>query len=100
MECVEGRVFWDFRMLELTKEERGDVFRSMCETLAKLHTYDFEALGLGDFGRPGNYFARQISRWTKQYQLSETVKIETMDKLIEWLADGDPGRRFGESRSW
>ncbi len=90
MECVEGRVFWDFRMLELAPEQRRKVFRSMCETLAKLHSFDYAALGLEDFGRPGNYFARQISRWSKQYQLSETAKIETMDKLIEWLPTAIP----------
>lgn len=90
MECVEGRVFWDFRMLELTPDERRQAFRSLCETLAKLHSYDYVALGLEDFGRPGNYFARQISRWSKTYQASETVKVEEMDKLIEWLPTAIP----------
>lgn len=90
MECVEGRVFWDFRMLDLDPSERQKVFRSMCETLAKLHSYDYKALDLETFGRPGNYFARQISRWTKQYQASETVKIEAMDRLIKWLPTAIP----------
>jgi aminoglycoside phosphotransferase (APT) family kinase protein len=90
MECVEGRVFWDFRMLELSKEDRGKAMRSMCQNLALLHSFDYKALGLETFGRPGNYFARQIARWTKQYQASETVKVEAMDKLIEWLPTAIP----------
>ena len=90
MEFVPGRVFWDFRMLELTPDERGQAMRSMCENLAKLHSYDYVSLGLEDFGRPGNYFARQISRWSKTYQVSETQKVETMDKLIAWLPTAIP----------
>lgn len=90
MDCVEGRVFWNFHMPELTPEQRGQVFVSMCDTMAKLHGYDYKAIGLEDFGRPGNYFVRQISRWTKQYQLSATADIPAMDKLIDWLPGAIP----------
>ncbi len=85
MDHVEGRVFWDGIMEELTPEDRAKAFDSMNETIAKLHAIDHVALGLEDFGRPGNYFARQISRWSKQYKASETEEIPEMDRLIDWL---------------
>ncbi len=90
MSHVEGRVFWDPFMPDLTNEERAAVFDSVNETIAKFHLIDYKALGLEDFGREGNYFARQISRWTKQYKLSETQHIEEMEKLIEWLPGAIP----------
>ncbi len=90
MNHVEGRVFWDGIMEELSKEERTKAFDSMNETLAKLHGIDHVAIGLEDFGRPGNYFARQISRWSKQYVASETEKIPEMDRLIDWLPANVP----------
>jgi aminoglycoside phosphotransferase (APT) family kinase protein len=85
MSMEEGRVFWNPQLPNLPAEERRAVFTSKIETLAKLHSYDPEAIGLGDFGKPGNYFARQVDRWTKQYRASETDVIPEMDKLIEWL---------------
>lgn len=85
MEHMEGRVFWDSRMPDLTPAERAAIYDSANETLARLHTIDYETVGLGDYGRPGNYFDRQISRWSQQYQQSQTRTIEAMDKLIEWL---------------
>jgi aminoglycoside phosphotransferase (APT) family kinase protein len=85
MECVEGRVLWDQLMRDLSADERRSIFESKIQILAWLHTTDYEALGLSDFGRPGNYFARQISRWTKQYVASETEEIPEMNRLIEWL---------------
>ncbi|MFN3458802.1 MAG: phosphotransferase family protein [Novosphingobium sp.] len=85
MEHMEGRVFWDSQMPDLTPAERAAIYDSANETLARLHTVDYKAIGLGDYGRPGNYFARQISRWSQQYQQSQTRSIEAMDKLIEWL---------------
>lgn len=85
MEHVEGRVFWDSRMPDLTPAERAAIYDSANETLARLHTIDYAAIGLDDYGRPGNYFARQISRWSQQYQLSETRPIAAMDQLIAWL---------------
>ena len=85
MSMEEGRVFWDPTLPSQTPEARRKIFTSKIETLAKLHTYDPEAIGLGDFGKPGNYFARQVDRWTKQYRASETQHIPEVEKLIEWL---------------
>jgi aminoglycoside phosphotransferase (APT) family kinase protein len=81
----EGRVFWDPTLPSQTKEARRAIFTSKIQTLAKLHTYDPETIGLGSFGKPGNYFARQVDRWTKQYRASETQHIAEVEKLIEWL---------------
>ena len=85
MECVEGRIFWDGTLPGLEPNERFAVYDAMNETLARLHSFDYQAIGLGDYGKPGNYIARQIARWSKQYQASETETIAEMDKLIEWL---------------
>jgi aminoglycoside phosphotransferase (APT) family kinase protein len=90
MERVAGRVFWDPLMPELEPDERRALWASFLETMARLHLVDFEAIGLGDFGRPGNYYARQIHRWTKQYRASETARIEEMERLIEWLPEHVP----------
>jgi aminoglycoside phosphotransferase (APT) family kinase protein len=80
-----GRHFMLPSLPELPQEERGAVFDEMNRVLAALHSVDIEAIGLADFGRQGNYFARQISRWTKQYRASETETLEDMDALIGWL---------------
>ena len=85
MDCVEGRIYWGPLLPDCSPKERHTIYEAMNETLARLHSLDYEKLGLGDFGKPGAYIARQISRWTKQYQLSETETIWEMDKLIEWL---------------
>lgn len=85
MDMVEGRVLWDGSLKELPRAERRAVYENKIATLAKLHNTDHEKIGLSDYGKPGNYFARQIDRWSKQYKLSETDKIPKMDKLIEWL---------------
>lgn len=85
MQMVEGRVFWDQTLPAVTREERRPIFREEILTLAKLHSYEPDKIGLGDYGRPGNYFARQVDRWTKQYRASETEKIEEVERLIEWL---------------
>ena len=90
MENVEGRVLWEATLPQLEPDERGAIYDAMNETLAKLHLVDYAAIDLESFGKPGNYFARQIHRWTKQYQLSETQTIEAMDRLIEWLPDNIP----------
>jgi aminoglycoside phosphotransferase (APT) family kinase protein len=81
----EGRVFWDPELPGEPLEARRQIFTSKIETLAKLHSYDPQAIGLGDFGKPGNYFARQVDRWTKQYRASETQHIPEVERLIEWL---------------
>ncbi len=85
MDFVDGRVFQDPRLPELTSAERGALFADMNRVLARLHGLDYAALGLGDFGKPGDYLARQIARWSKQYRASETEPIEAMDRLIAWL---------------
>jgi aminoglycoside phosphotransferase (APT) family kinase protein len=85
MEFVEGRVFWDPSLPDLGPTERTAVFDEMNRVIAALHSVDAQQVGLSDYGRPGNYFARQIARWTRQYQASETRRIEEMDRLIEWL---------------
>lgn len=90
MEHVEGRVFWDSKMPDLSPEERVAIYDSANATLAKLHMIDYTAVGLGDYGRPGDYFARQISRWSQQYQQSQTGEIIAMDKLIAWLPTALP----------
>ncbi len=85
MEKVEGRVFDNPLMPESDPGERRAVYDHLVAVLAALHQVDYRAVGLEDFGRPGNYYARQISRWTKQYLASRTEEIEAMDRLIEWL---------------
>lgn len=95
MEMVEGRILWDARLPELPKAERRAIFEAEIDTLAKLHSYDPVAIGLGDYGKPGNYFERQISRWTKQYRASEIDPIEEMDRLIAYLPQSIPQ---GETR--
>lgn len=85
MDYVAGRVFWDPTLPELSPADRRAIFAAMNATLARLHRLDYAAIGLGDYGRPGNYAQRQIERWTKQYRASETETIVAMDRLIEWL---------------
>ena len=90
MEMVEGRVLWDPSLPGMTPPERGAIFNEMNAVMARLHQVDYAAVGLGNYGKPGNYFERQISRWTKQYRASETEKIEAMDKLMDWLPQHIP----------
>jgi aminoglycoside phosphotransferase (APT) family kinase protein len=90
MDCVEGRIFWDLDLPDCDRDERAAIYDHVNATIAQLHTLDYEALGLGDFGKPGNYFARQISRWSKQYYASETQKVPEMDRIIEWLPNNIP----------
>lgn len=85
MEYCDGRVLWDPLLPEVPKETRRSIYEAKVATLAKLHAVDFAGLGLSDFGRPGSYVARQISRWGKQYKASETETVESMDKLLDWL---------------
>src|SRR6202163_1344184 len=85
MSMEEGRVFWDPSLPSQPPEARRAIFTSKIETLAKLHPYDPDTIGLSDFGKPGNYFARQVDRWTKQYRASETQHIPEFEKLAEWL---------------
>lgn len=93
MEYIEGRNFVDPRIPDVTPAERRGMYDSMNSGLAALHSVDVNAVGLSDYGKPGNYFTRQISRWSGQYHASETGTISEMDQLIDWLSrnipDGD-----------
>jgi aminoglycoside phosphotransferase (APT) family kinase protein len=90
MECVEGRVFWEPHLPDVSKRERFAIYDSLCEVMAKLHSVDYLALGLEDYGRPGNYFARQIARWSKQYYASIDAPLPEMDALCDWLPRSIP----------
>jgi aminoglycoside phosphotransferase (APT) family kinase protein len=85
MEHLDGRIFWDQRLPGVSADERREMFRSMNRVIADLHSVDYLALGLEDFGRPGNYMGRQIARWSRQYRASETAKQPAMDALIDCL---------------
>lgn len=85
MDMVDGRTIWDGSMPDSNPAERRAVYLEMVDTLAALHNVDVDAAGLSEYGKPGNYFGRQIERWTKQYRLSETQNMPEMERLIEWL---------------
>ncbi len=86
MDFLDGRIFWDPAVPEASgNDERAAIYDAMNATLAALHDVDVGAIGLGDFGRPGNYFERQLTRWTSQYRASETGSVADMDRLIAWL---------------
>jgi aminoglycoside phosphotransferase (APT) family kinase protein len=85
MDMVEGRTIWDGAMPGSNPAERQATYAAMIDTLAALHNVDVEGAGLSDFGKPGNYFGRQVERWTKQYRLAETETMPEMERLIEWL---------------
>jgi len=85
MEFVDGRIFWDPSLPDVAASDRAAYFDAIIATLAALHTVDVTAVGLGDYGKPGNYFTRQLSRWSDQYRASETQSIPAMDALIEQL---------------
>jgi aminoglycoside phosphotransferase (APT) family kinase protein len=90
MDFVDGRVLWDPALPGMTPSERHAIFDDMNRVIAALHTVDYVAAGLDDFGKPGNYFARQIDRWSRQYNASQTEPIEAMDRLIAWLPSHIP----------
>ncbi|MDA8251373.1 MAG: phosphotransferase [Rhodospirillales bacterium] len=92
MEHVDGRVFWDPGLPGLAPAERRAVFDGMGAAIAAMHTLDWQARGLADYGRPGSYLARQVARWTRQYRASETEPIPAMDRLIDWLPAHLPAR--------
>ena len=85
MEAVEGRTFWNGMLPELPREERRAIYEAAITTLANLHSITPEAVGLGEFGRPGNYFERQVGRWTRQYRAAQTDTIDAVERLIDWL---------------
>ena len=85
MDYLEGRIFRDARLPGMEPAERTAIYDELASVMARLHAVDYEAIGLGDYGRPGNYFERQIGRWTKQYRGAETSRIDSMERLIEEL---------------
>jgi aminoglycoside phosphotransferase (APT) family kinase protein len=85
MDCVEGRVLWDQSLPGYNNAQRAAIFDEMNRVMVALHSVDYKAIGLEDYGKPGNYLTRQIGRWTKQYKASETEHIEAMENLIQWL---------------
>ena len=93
MEYVEGRVIWDPTLPGMTPTQRAEHYDDLNRVIAALHQVDLTKVGLGDFGKPGNYVGRQVARWAKQYQAGSAERIPAMDQLIEWLPqhipDGD-----------
>jgi aminoglycoside phosphotransferase (APT) family kinase protein len=85
MERLRGRIFWEPSLPEFSRDERRAIYTGMVDALARLHLADWQALGLSDYGRPGNYFERQIARWTKQWEGSRTRENPSIDRLAEWL---------------
>jgi aminoglycoside phosphotransferase (APT) family kinase protein len=91
MSFADGRIFWSSRFESVAPEDRRAYFDAMNATLAALHGFDPATIGLGDYGKPGNYFARQIGRWSKQYQADELAGRDAdMDRLIAWLPEHVP----------
>jgi aminoglycoside phosphotransferase (APT) family kinase protein len=97
MQCVEGRVLWEQSLPGMSNAERSDIYDEMNRVMAALHRVRPDAVGLADYGKPGNYFERQIGRWSKQYQASITQPIPEMDKLIDWLPKNIPAMARDES---
>jgi len=98
MSFVDGRVLWNQALPDASREERGAVYDEMNRVISALHKVDVRAAGLADYGKPGNYFERQIGRWGKQYVASITQSIEAMDRLIDWLPAHMPASARDESR--
>ncbi len=91
MERIKGRIFRDPTVSEARNvQERAQIFEALNETLATIHLVDWQAAGLADFGKPGNYMARQVARWAKQYEASKTDEMESMDHLLLWLRENIP----------
>ena len=96
MEFVDGRVLWDQTLPGMTRAQRGAIYDELNRVIAALHTVDYQARGLAGYGKPGNYFERQIGRWSKQYLASVTQPIAEMERLIEWLPAHIPASARGE----
>ena len=90
MDFVDGRIFWDPLLPGMQPPERAAIFDEMNRVIAALHSVDYAALGLADYGKPGQYIARQVARWSQQYRASETEPIDAMDRLITWLPEHIP----------
>ena len=98
MECMQGRVLWDQALPDMSRSERAAIYDEMNRVIAALHSVDVQAVGLADYGRPGNYFERQIGRWSKQYRASATETIESMDALMAWLPANIPASAHDASQ--
>jgi aminoglycoside phosphotransferase (APT) family kinase protein len=98
MSFVCGRVLWNQALPEATAAERGAIYDEMNRVIAALHRVDVAGIGLADYGRPGNYFERQIGRWSKQYAASITQPIDAMDRLVQWLPAHMPASARDDSR--
>ena len=98
MDHVDGRIFWDQSLPGLSNAERGAIYDELNRVIAELHAIDVDARGLADYGKGGNYFRRQIDRWTKQYNASRTQTIDAMDRMIDWLPGAVPQNDEGEVR--
>lgn len=98
MEFVPGRVLWDQALPDMTPAQRGAIYDEMNRVIAALHRVDIAAAGLSGYGKPGNYFERQIARWSRQYVASITEPIEAMDRLMEWLPNHMPASARDESQ--
>jgi aminoglycoside phosphotransferase (APT) family kinase protein len=85
MDYVEGRLFWDAALPEVAGPKRRAIYDEMTRVIAALHSVDYTAVGLGEYGKPGRYIERQVARWTQQYRASETETIDAVERLIEWL---------------
>lgn len=90
MEYIDGRVMWDPALPDQSNENRTEIYREMNRVLAALHSVDIDKAGLSDYGKPGNYFERQMGRWSKQYRASETESIPAMERLMDWLVTHMP----------
>ncbi len=99
MEFVQGRVLWDQSLPGMSNAERGAIYDEMNRVIAALHKVDFQRRGLSGFGKPGNYFERQIGRWSKQYVASITQPISEMDQLMAWLPAHIPASARDESKT-
>lgn len=98
MEFMQGRVLWDQTLPDMSQAGRGAIYDEMNRVIAALHSVDYAARGLAGYGKPGNYFERQIGRWSKQYQASITEPIAEMDRLMDWLPAHMPASARDESR--
>ena len=90
MDNVDGRILWDQTLPDYEPSERRKIYEAKVKTFADLHNTDYKKVGLQDFGKEGDYCARQIHRWTKQYKASETMHIPEMEQLIDWLPKNLP----------
>ena len=90
MEYVDGTVYWDHMLPKCSPEERAIIYKNKNKVIASLHSVDYKKVGLEDYGKSGNYVARQVNTWTRQYLASETENIDEMNKLIEWLPKNIP----------